>query len=414
MNTLKTLAATVLVAQTLQGQDFWQPINEPGNPLYRVSLACNANGDIFAPYEKMYRSTNNGSSWAEADSGLPADWYSTAITVNSAGTVFLGGNDRSQSRVRVFHSTDNGDTWVAGDSGMGRPWVVQIACAPNGTLFLASCDPFWPEWVADTTSYGVFRSTDNGNSWKYAGLNQAYSVAASNNGSVFARDQHGWFRSTDNGETWDQMALYTGGRFVVCNDSNHVFALGESGGSRSTDDGLTWSPFCTFPVTSIAFTREGHIFAGITNAGVYLSTNNGVSWSARNSGFTDLRVGPLMVTTDGYLFAITGGGLFRSMNPTTGITSGTAGLPATIALDQNYPNPFNPSTIIKFQIPVSGRVTLRVFDIIGKEVATLVDEILEAGTHTRTFDAGGVASGVYFYHLQAGSYAQTKRLVLLR
>ena len=83
-------------------------------------------------------------------------------------------------------------------------------------------------------------------------------------------------------------------------------------------------------------------------------------------------------------------------------------------LEQNYPNPFNPSTKIKFQIPSSNDVSLKVYDVLGREVRTLVNENLQAGSYETTFDASGLASGVYFYQLHAGEFTQTKRLLLLR
>lgn len=89
-------------------------------------------------------------------------------------------------------------------------------------------------------------------------------------------------------------------------------------------------------------------------------------------------------------------------------------LPTSFELKQNFPNPFNPSTRIEFSLPRSGFVSLRVFDILGREVATLMHNDMIAGSYKLTWDAAGFPSGVYFYHLQAGSFAETKKLVLLR
>ena len=88
--------------------------------------------------------------------------------------------------------------------------------------------------------------------------------------------------------------------------------------------------------------------------------------------------------------------------------------PTTYALDQNYPNPFNPSTKIRYQIPVVARVTLKLYDILGREVRTLMSQTLQAGSYATTFDATGLASGIYFYRLQAGEFVDSKRLVLLK
>lgn len=92
----------------------------------------------------------------------------------------------------------------------------------------------------------------------------------------------------------------------------------------------------------------------------------------------------------------------------------TAGIPGGYALEQNYPNPFNPSTIIGFRVGTSGFVSLKVFDVLGREVATLVNENLPAGSYERTFDATERAGGVYFYRIVADGFNKTKRLLLLK
>jgi hypothetical protein len=91
-----------------------------------------------------------------------------------------------------------------------------------------------------------------------------------------------------------------------------------------------------------------------------------------------------------------------------------AALPTEYALQQNYPNPFNPTTTIKYQLPQNAHVVLRVYDILGREVATLVEESKDAGFHSIQFQTSGLASGVYFYRLQAGQFTDTKKFVLLR
>jgi hypothetical protein len=86
----------------------------------------------------------------------------------------------------------------------------------------------------------------------------------------------------------------------------------------------------------------------------------------------------------------------------------------TFNLEQNYPNPFNPSTVISYRLPVSSNVTLKVYDVLGNEVATLVNEEKQPGNYEVEFNASNLPSGIYFYKLQAGDYNQTKKMVLLR
>ncbi len=93
---------------------------------------------------------------------------------------------------------------------------------------------------------------------------------------------------------------------------------------------------------------------------------------------------------------------------------GQNAVPQEYALDQNYPNPFNPTTTIGYQIPKDGHVKLQLFNILGALVVTLDDQVRTAGYYRTTFDAGGIASGVYVYRLQVGGFVASKKLLLLR
>jgi beta-glucanase (GH16 family) len=104
-----------------------------------------------------------------------------------------------------------------------------------------------------------------------------------------------------------------------------------------------------------------------------------------------------------------------NLDAQTGIKpDGDPGIPHEYSLEQNYPNPFNPVTGIKFELPKTSRLNLRVFDILGREVAILVNDTREAGVYEVKFDGSNLASGLYFYRLQAGSFVQTRKLLLVR
>jgi len=89
-------------------------------------------------------------------------------------------------------------------------------------------------------------------------------------------------------------------------------------------------------------------------------------------------------------------------------------LPTSFQLGQNYPNPFNPSTTIPIQLPKTERVVLKVFDVLGREVATLLNETLSANEYLIPFNASNLSSGVYFYRIQAGEFVETKKMILLK
>jgi hypothetical protein len=107
------------------------------------------------------------------------------------------------------------------------------------------------------------------------------------------------------------------------------------------------------------------------------------------------------------------------------LTTGTGGVtstiktinlspPQTFELRQNYPNPFNPTTIISYELPANDMVRLEIYDILGRKIETLLSERQNAGNHSVPFNASNLSSGVYFYRLSAGSFVQTKKLMLIK
>jgi hypothetical protein len=158
------------------------------------------------------------------------------------------------------------------------------------------------------------------------------------------------------------------------------------------------------------------VFAG-TYEGVFLSTHNGATWSSVSTGLPNLSSAVAFAVSGNDIFAgISGGGVWRRplSEMITSAGESKRNVSTSFTLSQNYPNPFNPSTTISFDLPTKSFVTLKVFDMIGREVATIVSKELSAGSYTRQWHAEGLPSGVYFYRLQAGSYLETKKLVLLR
>jgi hypothetical protein len=143
----------------------------------------------------------------------------------------------------------------------------------------------------------------------------------------------------------------------------------------------------------------------------------GVSWNVLGTGFPtvvpchDLT---LHQPTRSLVAWTHGRSAFRITLQTTVDVADHQETPGTFHLEQNYPNPFNPQTQIRFQISDYGFVSLRVYDMLGKEVATLVDRVLEAGSHSVAFDGGGLASGVYYYQISSGGFTATRKMALVR
>jgi hypothetical protein len=173
-----------------------------------------------------------------------------------------------------------------------------------------------------------------------------------------------------------------------------------------------------------------NIFAGSYTDGVYLSTNYGSSWVQINEGLNNYYITFLAVNND-YVFAGEYGvGVWRRpLSELIGVQKISESVPQSYKLYQNYPNPFNPSTKISFSIPLSrgvdaegGRgvsVRLTIYDLLGREIAILVNQNLKPGTYEVEFPApsgNGInyPSGVYFYRLTTNDYVVTKKMILIK
>lgn len=241
---------------------------------------------------------------------------------------------------------------------------------------------------------------------------------AANGSNLFAgTDTAGVFLSTNNGTSWTAVSTGMTKIYVntlVVNDSN-LFAGTSGGAFLSTNNGTSWKSVGLGGVNALAV-NGANLFAGVTG-GVYLSTNNGTSWTAVNTGLTNggtITVLSLAVSSTN-LFAGTYAGVWqRPLSQMTAVKLSESEIPSEFSLSQNYPNPFNPTTSISFSLPARSFVSLKVFDILGREVSTIVSEELQAGSYTRQWNAAQMANGVYFYCLQAGTFSEIKKLVFLK
>jgi hypothetical protein len=125
------------------------------------------------------------------------------------------------------------------------------------------------------------------------------------------------------------------------------------------------------------------------------------------------RTNTLTINSNGYIFAGTADGVYRSV-VSTAVEEINAELPLSFELLQNYPNPFNPSTMINYQLPKVNNVELSIYNLLGQKVTTLVSERQHPGQHQVKWNASGFASGIYYYMIKAGEFRQVKKMVLVR
>lgn len=158
-----------------------------------------------------------------------------------------------------------------------------------------------------------------------------------------------------------------------------------------------------------------NVFAGTNGGGVFLSTNNGTSWTAVNNGLTNTDVLSLAVSGTNLFAGTYGSSVWRSpLSELISVKSLSTEVPEQFSLSQNYPNPFNPVTNLEFGISDLGFVSLKVYDILGKEVVTLVNEKLSPGNYKVQFDGSNLSSGVYLFRIESGDFVETKRMLLVK
>jgi hypothetical protein len=192
---------------------------------------------------------------------------------------------------------------------------------------------------------------------------------------------------------------------------------------RSTNFGVSWfaqNSRTTSRLTSVEFPSNTDLAYCVGYDGTILkTTNNGGSWGLQQSTTTRNLHSVFFYINNNVGYAVGDSGTILKTNdgggPMVSVKYGqSTQTPREFSLCQNYPNPFNPATTISFSIPSRLFVSLKVLDALGREVTVLFSEELSAGTYSQQWSTTGLASGVYFYRLQAGSFTEVMKLILLR
>ncbi len=396
---------------TSDGGATWSSRNEGLSCTGVSSVASGKSGELYAATytNGVFRSTNNGLTWLQTSLSND-DFY--CVAVDTDGHAFAGGFNY------FYRSTDHGSSWIASPVYY---YAVSCAVSPQNIVF------------SDVAIAGLRRSTDHGVSWQDVGM-EGYEIVgyAFDSSGVFftggfanmpgtrTNNPPTLFRSTDQGLTWSPLGSEISVTSLVCNQIGDVFAGDYFGRVHvSTDSGNNWDMLSLqayYPVWSIVANQRNHLFAGTDGNGVYRSLDGGETWTPATTGLTNMSIRSLVIDEDGYLFAGTNGsGVFRSSEPTTtSVDQELAEAPRSFLLFQNYPSPFNPSTTIRYGLPHASFVTLTIYNTLGQQVARLVNEQQQAGYHETVFRGDRLASGVYFYRLQAGDFVASKKLLLLK
>ncbi len=368
-----------------------------------------ANGD-----SGVFRSPDNGENWTSVNSGFSTT-YVTGLTVSNFG-IF------ASTVSGVFSSTNNGNNWNATGSGISGGYIRKITSVDN-------------DIYAGHILAGVFKTTNNGVNWQRFALGEGDKMFAiyGTQSEFYISVANTILRTTDNGLTFSNAINGLTNLFVMTLSSfeGDLYAGSRGGIFHSTDIGSNWTRV-TYglddSVFNVIINKGENVFAGSQSRGLFLSTNRGKSWISVNTGLTDIDITSIAVT-QGYIFAGTSNGNIwrRPLNEIPlSIRKNKLNISEDIILKGNYPNPFNPVTKIKYELRVANYVTVTVYDVSGNKVETLVNQKQNAGSYEVEFDArlsppsqsrergSDLSSGVYFYKVESGDFAEVKRMVLLK
>ncbi len=359
------------ILRTTNGGASWDSRWSAGYGYFNSVVLKDSAGFVAGGAGTILSTTNQGVDWEIHKSGTANNLNginfhdSTALAVGDSGL--------------ILRSTNMGVSWTPVQSGTN--WGLQsIAMVDDDTMIIVGGEPYIDKGGL------ILRSTDKGISWtnilgvtpfiiNRVAVYENVAVAVSLRGIIYV--------STNYGRTWTQrslgiqddlygIALGSKGNGIICTGSGGVYSTSDTGKSWIDEKSVTASW-----LYSVSFLKSNTaIMVGLYSTILQLITSASTT--------VDQSFSPLNLT------------------------------PKQYRLNQNYPNPFNPSTKISYRLPKSSFVTLKVYDIIGREVSMLVNETQNAGTYEVSFDASHLASGVYFYRLEVGSFVQTKKLVVVK
>lgn len=366
-----------------------------------TAWACGDNGTIVF-------TSNSGNAWTQQNSGTTNKLYSIAwLEVQGAPVIAVGENGL------ILRTLNEGQTWNV----VPCPVTTTLRyIADNGTLICGD-------------NGVILKSTDDGASWqiretgvtgRFNAISDAFlNIAIGENGLVM--------RSNGLGNNWTQINPgVTTNFYALPMFHAPLLIMGEDGMIRkSSDFGTTWF---TIPsptnktIRSYQYSQNNtdKVYAMCDDGVIMKSTNQGNTWGFQISNTTQNLHKCFFYLNDSEGWACGNGGIILRTTDgggqifPTDLTNTSTGIPDKFILKQNYPNPFNPETNLDFNISDLEFVSLKIFDVSGKEIASLVNQTMPVGSYSVQWNAKDLSSGIYFYTLIAGSFKETKRMMLVK
>jgi len=406
----KLLTLSLLLLFNLHLSAQWQKVETINSQF--VYTAVFAGDDYFVGGDSLYISRDKGLTWQS----ITVNGQTVEITAlfKYGNRIFAGTYGSG-----VFVSINNGISWQSYNSGLSSYALYAKKFVTSGdTIFYA------------TDAGGVYYLPNSTNHWQSYNQNLPSNIAwtindlvVTNNNLIASAGRSGYYYLRPKGSPeWIEKRIQTPqGIYTTPNaflsTGDFVFSGSRFGIYRSFDEGNTFDSvgISAMDMSVVSFAKDkNRIYAGCTRSSgndffVWYSDDFGDSWNIFAHEFQYLHH---LYIYDQKIWAATNNGLwFNELDPSSVDPINSLN---GFNLYQNYPNPFNPSTTIQYSLRSSQFVTLKVYDVLGNEISTLIDEYKPAGFYDVSFNASSLASGMYFYRLQIGNYSETKKMLLLR
>ena len=372
-------------------------------------IAVGAPGIAGSVYDQVMYSTNGGANWQIGNYSASDDQDLNSLDMINNTTGYVAGDEGIVSK-----TTDGGATWTQTGTDPSSTELNKVVFIDVNTGY-----------VFGASGQG-HKTTDGGATWSTLTTGMGTSVI---NGAHFVDANTGWvvgasgkvFKTTDGGATFNsQDAKTTSTLYSVFMIDANTGWIGALTGNvrRTTDGGANWDSINvphTSAIYSVFFTDANNGIGSGSSGRIYRTRDGGTTWEFGNTGGSTLW-DVHMTSTDTAFIAGLNAAIFKYQETLTGSGTFTNSVPERYFLDQNYPNPFNPTTTIKFGLPKEGLVSLKIYDIAGRQIANLINnERMNAGIVTQNFNGSSLASGVYFYSLSVdNNLIATKKMVLVK
>jgi photosystem II stability/assembly factor-like uncharacterized protein len=380
------------ILKTTNSGEFWERIPNPFLGYKRnfndVSFIDKNIGWIIGSQGSLIKTYDAGISWITQTSDSTEIFNGIKFLDANYGWI-VGGHGL------ILHTTDGGNNWIVQPSGTSNE-LLEIFCIDK-----------MDAWIIGRNGT-ILHTSNGGELWQNQSMDSTYFLR----GITFPTINNGWIVGTT-GEINDGMFTYHTGGVIL----------------HTSDGGTNWErqnyPRDNYSsdISDVYFIdndngwvigSDSHINNIDYQGFIFKTTNGGETWQmdsieygARKIVFTDLENGWILNGIS-QIFHTTNGGILGIKEENRN------SFPKDFLLRQNFPNPFNPSTNIHYELLNNGLVTLKVYDVLGREVKTLVNKYQQSGEYNIKFNPGDLPSGVYFYQLRAGNYISTKKMLLLK